>query len=490
LLSANAKTREQLTKVLKTEFAVFEHSTAESLLRELRKQRPFGIIMDLSAEDKPPFYIIDKVRNSPATRGIEFVIVSRDASKENLEKAVRAGVSHFIGIPFEKDVLLEKVRIAFGAIPAHQAQSYFSLQNENKVKVMTYGRISYISKEGIHFECRLKLAPDDELYITCPLSQELGFQGIKIKITGVSQDVYYNYPFAMDAAWMDEIQKKQIGSWITSHRDLNSPKKTKILFIHPELDSQREFLALSNQTHYSLRFANHINEALESFIYMKPGCVVIHSKEWLQTPKVLQAKIQDNLIKLNAKWILVMDDDSESVDENSLKLMPALSPPQITATVMAVEKSCPILPPDPDKLYFSKTLEDSRLKIYFFGKTLELGESGCRLALEFEPVPPCNMQLDMKSLSKQNLRNPYVRAWPPVVKLSGDLVTKENLRFGVMTHFLGIDDHHGQALRLFIRESEMKARTDALAPIAPKMGEAPTPLDESSKKEPSKKNDR
>ncbi|PIR23881.1 MAG: hypothetical protein COV44_00265 [Deltaproteobacteria bacterium CG11_big_fil_rev_8_21_14_0_20_45_16] len=486
LLSANSKTRDQLKNALKSEFEVVSHSTAESLLSELRKQRPHGIVMDLSVKDKPPFYIIDKVRNSPATRGLEFVIVSRDASKENLEKAVRAGVSHFIGIPFEKDVLLEKIRIAFGAIPAHQVQNYFSLENESKVKVVSYGRISYISKEGIHFECRLRLAPDDELYITSPLSQELGLQGIKLKVTGTSQDVYYNYPSAVDAAWVDEKQKKLIGSWVTSHRELNSPKKTKILFIHPELNSQREFLNQTNQTHYSVRFANHIDEALESFNYMKPACVVIHSKEWTQTSSVLQSKIQDSLVKLNAQWIFVQDEDSEPPDQSHFKLLPGFSPPQISATVMAVEKLCPILPADPDKLYFSKTLEDSRLKIYFFGKTLELGETGCRLALEFEPVPPCNLQLDMKSLSKQNLRNPYVRAWPPVMKLSGDLAAKEKLRFGVMTHFLGIDDHHGQALRLFIREAEMKERIAAVAAIAPKMGDEPAPADESSQDTPPK----
>ena len=63
-------------------------------------------------------------------------------------------------------------------------------------------------------------------------------------------------------------------------------------------------------------------------------------------------------------------------------------------------------------------LEDSRLRLFFSGKTIMLGELGVKIALSQEIAVPSNYQLNLKIFSEQDLRNPFVRAWPPILRLS------------------------------------------------------------------------
>jgi len=129
-------------------------------------------------------------------------------------------------------------------------------------------------------------------------------------------------------------------------------------------------------------------------------------------------------------------------------------------------------------LYFNKTLEDSRVKIHLEGNVVVLQEIGLELELGKEISPPCNLQLDLKVLNDAAIRNPYVRTWPPVSKVTVN--GSQGVR--MKTHFLGMNEQQGQAVRKWLIDEELKNNRKKLEAITPK-ATTPEEIEEMKKKE-------
>ncbi|MDB5038189.1 MAG: hypothetical protein JWQ35_1717 [Bacteriovoracaceae bacterium] len=463
VITTSSQTKEKLRKDLSETFELEIVNSGANALKSIQKNIPAAIVMDHSLEDYLTYQFIDKVRNNPATRNFPFIIISRESSNTFVEQGVRSGISHYIGVPYESKMLVEKLKMALSPDGRGSHESYFDLPATIQTQIGSYGRISYISKEGIHFETHLKLDAGKKLDFKSPLSDALGEQVLSIQVTQVGTDVFYNYPFAVDAIWTDPTIIAKVDAWIKAHRNLDSPKKSKILFIGSDVALENKIVEVINRTQYSPRFEMTLEGGMMAIKFMKPSCVVVEEKLWQVTTPAIQQRF---LKELQTPWILFGSGEPIVMPEGSPQ--PFYSPLQPGAVEIAVRNLVPPKPPDPDRLYFSKALEDSRLKIFFQGKVLVLGELGVTLVMEHEVVPPCNLQLDLKTFTAQDFRNPYIRVWPPVNKISGPETENGKFKYSVRSHFLGINDTQGQAIRQWLREEELKEKKKQLADITPK----------------------
>jgi CheY-like chemotaxis protein len=251
ILTTSEVNASRLKNDLKRDFDLVLTKSGHEALAAIQKKMPTAIIMDHSIEDFMTYRFIDKVRNNPVTRNLSFILVSRESSHTFVHEAVRSGVSHYIGIPYEKEIFLEKIKIALrpGEIPLQQP--YFTLPTSLETQVISYGRISYVSAQGIHFETRLSLNAGDRVVFTSPLAEAIEELSLDATVTQRGLDVFYNYPFAIDANWTDPQVAKKVKTWISRNQNLNSPKKSKILFISDDTKMEREIDDILNKSHYS-----------------------------------------------------------------------------------------------------------------------------------------------------------------------------------------------------------------------------------------------
>jgi len=454
--------KSKLSDVLSDFFELHFIRSGEEALARMREELPAAIVMDYSIYDQKTFNFVDKVRNKAPTRHLPFIIVSRESSNSFIEKAVRSGVSHYIGMPFDDKMLIEKIQFALEPLnhpPPKERR--ISLPVEIPVQVTSFGRISFISSTGVHLETHIKPELGTSLFISSPLSAALKLDYLEVRVTGVSRDTYYNYPYAADAEWVDAPIQAEIQQWINAHRHLNSPKKIKILFLEPDLHRQEIFASKIDQQTHSVRFADDLKAANFELIFMKPAGVVIPFEDWAAATPAQQKEFIKNLEIQKVKWLMCGKDQPAVIDQ----VQPPFQCPEDELSILfAVEHVFPATKPDSNLLYFNKTLEDSRVKIHFDGKAVVLQEMGLDLELSKELTPPCNLQLDLKVLNDASIRNPYLRAWPPVSKVMINGIAGVRLK----THFLGINEQQGQAVRKWLIDEELKVNRKKIERVAPK----------------------
>ncbi len=473
--------RKLFTSALEGEFSLLYASSGEEALELLKKKLPAAVVMDHSIEDFLTYVFIDKIRNSPVSRNLPFVIVSRESTNSFVEQAVRSGVSHYVGIPFEPAALRQKIKSALNPGGPKDWSLYFRLPGELETTAKSFGRISYVSENGVHFETHLKLAPHQKLKISSPIFEDMNIGDVEVEVETVSSDVYYNYPSAIDAQWCDEKIRHRMKGWIVVHKNLNSPKKRKILLVQSSREQADGLTKNLDASQYSLRIVKDLTEALVALPYMKPACFVVSSDIWSQAGSV-GSKILTLLPKLESRWMLT---GNEIKLAPQIALKPFVAPQSSEAIVAGITHLVPPVIPDPTRIYFSKHLDYSRCSFNFQVKTLILGEMGVKLAFPFELSVPCNLQLGLKAFTEQNLRNPFVRVWPPLESLAPQKTGENPFLWAAETHFLGINDQQGQGIRLWLRNHEMEETRSELykpprhegqePPVAPKKQEPPPP---------------
>lgn len=451
VISSAESNRAIIQTALKKDYDLDSAESGEEALQKIRKKKPAAVVMDHSIEDFMTNAFIDKVRNSPATRSLPFVIVSRETTNSFVEQGVRSGVSHYIGIPFEEAALKERIRSALTSSVPSASRIYFRLPTDFETSIVSFGRLSFLTPEMVHFETNLNLQVGQKIMISGPLFDSMQLEQVELEVGAVSQDVYYNYPWAIDAKWADPAIATRMKGWVPMHKNLNSPKKKKVLIVESDPVVIDRLIKNLDQSRYSLRMVSDLKEAVESFPFMKPAGFVVSFKAWSKAG-TLGDKMISMMTESKTQWIL-QSDAAEDLPTSSLK--PALAPENPDALSAAIRNLVPPAEVDPNALYLSKTLDYSRCNFFLTGKVLAVSEMGVKLALSLDISLPCNLQLGLKALSEQKLRNPFVRAWPPLEKMKGDL------KCATETHFLGINEQQSQAIRQWLYDEQLKDKKEA-----------------------------
>ncbi len=465
LTTSDAATEEQWIRLLtdRNLFAVKIARSGHQTLQMIREEIPIGLIIDHSIVDLDVRYIIDKIRNNPVTRSVPVVIASKNCTIKTVEESIRSGVAHYICMPIDEEVFVDKIKLAVTPEKSRTRQAYFRVNQQSEVQAYLFGRISYISATGIHFETHLDLEPGSKIKIESSLSEALHLKEIEVEVKNISSDVYYNYPFAVDADWTDPQLSSRLTNWIKTHQHLNSPKKQKILVISPDLSLEASLVGSVDQRYYSLRFSPSIEDALEHITFLRPAGVVMDDQTWNQSLDSAKAQFIKYLKESGLARIFLGEFDLNETDIGS----PLFIDRDHNLVRPAIESVLPPRKLDADRLYFSKNLPDSRCRFQVHAMLLMLGELGMRLGLEHKLKPPCNIQISLPFFADQRLKHPFVRAWPPTDPLSVSESSKGKFKIGVETQFLGLSEKQNEAIRFWLHNEELKEKREEIKDIPP-----------------------
>jgi two-component system chemotaxis response regulator CheY len=112
-----ALTREMVRSILKNVgYKDVVHAVnGRTALAELEKETFDLIICDWNMPGLTGYDVLQKVRKSEINNNIPFLLLTAEAERDNVVKAIQSGVSDFISKPFTPGVLLEKVEAIFKA---------------------------------------------------------------------------------------------------------------------------------------------------------------------------------------------------------------------------------------------------------------------------------------------------------------------------------------------------------------------------------------
>jgi two-component system chemotaxis response regulator CheY len=110
-----ALTREMVRSILKNVgYKDVVHAVnGRAALAELEKETFDLIICDWNMPGLTGYDVLQKIRKGEINNKIHFLLLTAEAERENVVKAIQGGVSDFISKPFTPGVLLEKVESLF-----------------------------------------------------------------------------------------------------------------------------------------------------------------------------------------------------------------------------------------------------------------------------------------------------------------------------------------------------------------------------------------
>ncbi len=103
--------RAQVKSFLKENFTVIEAANPKECLKILSEKKPkidLGLI-DIEMPEMDGFQLIEMIRKDSAYANVPFIIMTSLHEKENITKAIQIKAHDFIGKPFDKKRLLEKI---------------------------------------------------------------------------------------------------------------------------------------------------------------------------------------------------------------------------------------------------------------------------------------------------------------------------------------------------------------------------------------------
>jgi two-component system chemotaxis response regulator CheY len=100
---------------------IAEAAGAGDAVQKIEGGEEFGLIIsDWNMPETTGLDFLNYVRGSPQSKGIPFLMITAEASKDNIIQAAKAGVSQYIVKPFTAEILKEKLETVFTKIAGRQ----------------------------------------------------------------------------------------------------------------------------------------------------------------------------------------------------------------------------------------------------------------------------------------------------------------------------------------------------------------------------------
>ncbi len=106
--------REILRNILETDYTVIEEANGFSALEHIinSKMAIDAVMLDISMPIVDGFAVLEILKNNNV-KSIPVIMITSEATKENVFKALQFGVTAFIGKPFDAEMILQKLRSLF-----------------------------------------------------------------------------------------------------------------------------------------------------------------------------------------------------------------------------------------------------------------------------------------------------------------------------------------------------------------------------------------
>jgi signal transduction histidine kinase/ligand-binding sensor domain-containing protein/DNA-binding response OmpR family regulator len=110
IVDDNPQMRGYLVREFLNDFIVYEASDGEVGVRITKEKMPDVIISDVFMNEKSGLDFCQEVKGSPQLSHIPFILITGSYSPETKKKGIELGADDFITKPFEKDLLVARVR--------------------------------------------------------------------------------------------------------------------------------------------------------------------------------------------------------------------------------------------------------------------------------------------------------------------------------------------------------------------------------------------
>lgn len=112
----SAQNRDIVRRYLQGDYEVLEAEDGEYGVERARRDLPDVILMDISLPRMDGLEATMKIKDAPQTAHIPIIALTAHVSKEDRERAKRAGCMEYLTKPVERDVLLGTLRQALGSL--------------------------------------------------------------------------------------------------------------------------------------------------------------------------------------------------------------------------------------------------------------------------------------------------------------------------------------------------------------------------------------
>jgi two-component system chemotaxis response regulator CheY len=93
---------------------VTEAHNGKSALKVLKKEKFDLILCDWTMPVMSGLELLNKVRSDDELKNIPFVMITAEAQKDNITKAIEAGTTNYVMKPFTAKAISEKLQKVFG----------------------------------------------------------------------------------------------------------------------------------------------------------------------------------------------------------------------------------------------------------------------------------------------------------------------------------------------------------------------------------------
>ncbi|MEE8431918.1 MAG: response regulator [Candidatus Desulfatibia sp.] len=93
---------------------IVDADDGDTALKELKKEKIDLILCDWNMPEMPGIDLLKTLKADEQLKDIPFVMVTAEAQKDNIIKAVKSGVSSYIVKPFTAETVSEKLNKVFG----------------------------------------------------------------------------------------------------------------------------------------------------------------------------------------------------------------------------------------------------------------------------------------------------------------------------------------------------------------------------------------
>ncbi len=94
----------------KNGYTTIQASNGDEALKQIEENHPDLILLDVMMPGKDGFEVCSIVKNNPATRNIQIILLTALNAREDIDKGIEYGVDDFISKPFNEKELLFRVR--------------------------------------------------------------------------------------------------------------------------------------------------------------------------------------------------------------------------------------------------------------------------------------------------------------------------------------------------------------------------------------------
>jgi DNA-binding response OmpR family regulator len=207
-------------------YDVIECESGSEALKVLKEQKFDCIVTDAIMPIMSGFDLVKAIRKNPAFKQIPILMLTRKRDREDVKKAMEAGVTDYIIKPVDEHLLLDKVDLLIKKSEAVRHIFECRVREENSAAELQFpAKITYISESDLTVRLPFQINSSVPFKFSSPLFKEIGIEMPLLNFIHCTdlrdkpnfQD-FQNKEFPFDAKFtflgVEETDLKKIRTWL------------------------------------------------------------------------------------------------------------------------------------------------------------------------------------------------------------------------------------------------------------------------------------